>query len=200
METRLTFKTPVKVGGAQLAAVSFRTPLLEDEIAAAAFTATATALETNLRLLAAITGLSFAALRDTRAATRHALTAILDRLLLEAPPHQVERGDDKSVVTFDPPVTIGKNQVAQVTIRDPLVEEELQAAALNKTGSAVEAEARLVGIIAELPFDGLVKTASGTYRVLYAELLRFLESQPKMSIERSSTLPASARVESAGPN
>lgn len=194
----LRFDAPVKIGQVEVPSITIRPPLLKDEILAAAQSVTRTMDEANTRLIGLLTGLSFESLRNTRSAVRRVLTGAVDSMLLDLPPRQVDRKADATTITFTPPVQIGGMEVATVTLRDPMVEEELTAAAHNKSGTNQEAEARLIGLMTGLCFDALAETGSAVYRVLYVELLRFLEAQPKTSVERLSTSPASAKVDSAG--
>lgn len=200
MDIVLNFNTPVQIGGTAMAAVTIRQPYLKDELLAAAQAklATGTQLEVNRRLLAILTGLTFKALSFTRTAVIRVLEHAVDKRLLAVPPHKVDRQNGRIVITFDPPVEIGGAKIASATMREPVMEDELQAAAGTRSGTDQEAEARLIALLIDMPFDTLVEAESGTYRVFYREFLRFLESQPTAFVAPSSTSPSSATADSAG--
>lgn len=88
-------------------------------------------------------------------------------------------------VHFAQPVQIGEVSVTSITLRDVLVEDELEAQARASIRAARagrpqplpgEIEVELLAILTGLPADGLRKMASRPYRRLQAVLLDFFSA------------------------
>lgn len=95
----------------------------------------------------------------------------------------------KRTITFPSPVQIGDVSVASVTVREPLVDDELEAQARATAEAAKkgrpplsgEIEAHLLAILSGLPADGLRRMRSLSYRRIQAVLLGFFSSTPSGS-------------------
>lgn len=105
----------------------------------------------------------------------------------------------KNHVSFDREIAIGDLKVTSAAVREPLVEDELQAVAeaqqeaeaagLPVTQAAIEA--RLLAILSGLPYAGIRKMRSAEYRKLQGGLLGFFSSTPSGSTGGQSPLAGS---------
>jgi hypothetical protein len=76
------------------------------------------------------------------------------------------------IITFPVPVKIGGAEFTSVTMREPIVEDELAAAG----GSNQENEVRLVARLCGLAYADVAKMRSAQYRLLQGRLINFLSS------------------------
>ncbi|TAN72022.1 MAG: phage tail assembly protein [Magnetospirillum sp.] len=98
----------------------------------------------------------------------------------------------KTIILFPRPTKIGGGTYTSVTMREPMVEDEIAVVAESETGTNQESEARLVARLCDLPADAVIKMKSGQYRVLQRPLLVFLSTPWTESDEPSSSSAGSA--------
>jgi hypothetical protein len=97
----------------------------------------------------------------------------------------------RTTITFNPPVRIGAATLSEVSMREPLIEDEIEVAARNKTGTPAEAEARLIARLIDQPAEAVIKMRSIPYRRLQQGLMTFSSIPWAGSSATSSSLPAS---------
>ncbi|MDO8608246.1 MAG: phage tail assembly protein [Phaeospirillum sp.] len=98
----------------------------------------------------------------------------------------------KSEITFPRPVKIGGSSYTAITMREPLVEDEIAALSESLTNTNSENEARLVARLCNLPAEAVMKMRSAQYRTLQRPLLVFLSTPWTESDEPSSSAAGSA--------
>lgn len=93
-----------------------------------------------------------------------------------------------TTISFPHPVRIGENTFTSVTMREPMVEDEIAVATDTVTGTNQENEARLIARLCDLPADGVLKMRSTQYRVLQGPLLVFVSTPWTESAKTPSSL------------
>lgn len=93
----------------------------------------------------------------------------------------------KTAIPFPHPIRIGESTYTSITMREPLVEDEIAVVSQSVTGTNQENEARLIARLCDLPAEAVIKMRSAPYRVLQRPLLDFLSSPWTGSDEMSSS-------------
>lgn len=98
------------------------------------------------------------------------------------------------VIPLPGKVNVGGLILTQVTMREPFIEDELEAAAdaaMYGKGTQAESEVRLMGILTGIDYDHLVKAPRGFRLILAAALVDFTSTPWIESAETPSSSPAS---------
>ena len=95
-------------------------------------------------------------------------------------------------ITFPRPLKIGGSTCTSITMREPIIEDEIAALSESVTGTNSENEARLVARLCNLPTEAVMKMRSAQYRMLQRPLLVFLSTPWTESDEPSSSAAGSA--------
>lgn len=100
----------------------------------------------------------------------------------------------RKVLPLPGPVKVGGLVITQVTMREPFIQDELDAAAdasMYGKGTQAEVEVRLLSILTGIDYDQLVRAPRGFRMVLAAALLDFTSTPWTVSDEMPSYSPDS---------